>query len=629
MNMNIIAHCCGLVIIICLLYFYFRQKRIGLKPEKVFSAFLWISASCIALGIISVMAMTKHIEPHFLIHFIGKTYQINFVFVTYVAAMYLLADFYSDKTLKIYYMFCIAFMILGAVTILCLPIKFYANGMTVYFFGPATLATYGFCIFAIVYMLLCMLIFNRKINRFKRTTVSVWLGIWITAALIQFFNNQILIVEFALAIGAMIIYLSLENPESNIDKLFGCFNTNALMVTLKNAYMHNDKFCILTISLPVTQQDNEMFTKSNSYLIELVNRLNSYKKLQVFKSLYPGFVVISRSTNFLEKVIDEIYDDFIQRAEKYNLQRPIFIFAPDSALIQNEQDARRIVEQIRIHHVADLNEEKVITITEAMIKKLREEERIAQEIYDALEEDRIEIFLQPIYDIKKQRFTSAETLARLRNKDGSIIPPGIFIPIAEKIGSIKQLGLRVFEKTCEFISENKYLLDEGFKYIEVNLSVLQCEQNDLADEFISVIKKYDIPPTTINLEITETVSIHTKKILLKNMERLIEFGVKFSLDDFGAGRSNLNYLDAMPVSIVKFDYDLTQAFCLRERTQKIAYHVAQMIRDLNLKIVSEGVETEEQLNAVKELGVDYIQGYYFSKPLPRSEFLEFLKTHNS
>lgn len=623
--MNIEAHCCGLVILICLLYFYFRQKKIGLKTERIFAVFLCVSTSCIVLGIVSVIMMTNHIEPHILIHVVGKIYQVNFVYVILIAAIYSLSDFYSDSVLKIYYRICFALMVADVIMILALPIKFYAKGYVVYFLGPSTLATYVICFLAMAYMIFCLIHFRKQISIFKRSAVAVWLSVWLVAAGIQFFNNQLLIVEFALAIGAMIIYLSLENPESNIDKMFGCFNTNALMLLLKNGYTNGEKFCMLTISIPVTQQDNAMFTQSNFYLLEIANRLSSYKKIRIFKALYPGFVIVAKQKNILQKIIDESLDEFSQLAENYNLHKPIFIVVPDSALVQNEQDARRLVEQVRVHHISDLIDEvKVITITEEIVKGLRTEDVVSQKIADALHDDRIEIFLQPIYSVKEKRFVSAEALARLRDTDGSIIAPGVFIPVAEKTGSIKALGLRVFEKTCKFISEHKHLFDAGFKYIEINLSVLQCEQHDLAESFINVIKQYDIPPSTINLEITETASIHTKNILLKNMRQLIEFGVKFSLDDFGAGRSNLNYLDDMPVAIVKFDYDVTQAYCLRERTQKIAYHVVQMIREFDLQIVAEGVETKEQLDAMEKLGVDFIQGYYFSKPLPCEQFVEFI-----
>ena len=116
-----------------------------------------------------------------------------------------------------------------------------------------------------------------------------------------------------------------------------------------------------------------------------------------------------------------------------------------------------------------------------------------------------------------------------------------------------------------------------------------------------------------------------KKTLLGNMQRLMEYGVHFSLDDFGTGQSNLNYIVDMPVDIVKFDREMSQAFFRDEKAQYVMNAAMQMIHGMQLKIVSEGIEEEEQYRKMAQLGIDYIQGYYFSKPLPETEFVDFMK----
>ena len=132
----------------------------------------------------------------------------------------------------------------------------------------------------------------------------------------------------------------------------------------------------------------------------------------------------------------------------------------------------------------------------------------------------------------------------------------------------------------------------------------------------------------INLEITETASIVAKKTLLKNMRQLLDYGVRFSLDDFGTGQSNLNYIMEMPVDIVKFDKEMTNAYFQNHTAKYVMDATIQMIHGLNLKIVSEGIETEEQYRAMADLGISYIQGFHFSKPLPEQEFLRFLSEKN-
>ena len=163
------------------------------------------------------------------------------------------------------------------------------------------------------------------------------------------------------------------------------------------------------------------------------------------------------------------------------------------------------------------------------------------------------------------------------------------------------------------------------QYIEVNLSVVQCGYPELAEDYIAIMEKHQIDPKYINLEITESASMAAKKTLLENMRKLMEYGVYFSLDDFGTGQSNLNYIVDMPVHIVKFDRDMSQAFFRDEKAKYVLNAAMQMIHGMKLKIVSEGIETKEQYLAMEELAIDYIQGYYFSKPLPEKEFLAFLE----
>ena len=162
----------------------------------------------------------------------------------------------------------------------------------------------------------------------------------------------------------------------------------------------------------------------------------------------------------------------------------------------------------------------------------------------------------------------------------------------------------------------------------MNLSVVQCEKADLSERLISIIEKYQIDPGVINLEITETASIRARKILLENMKKLIAYGFTFSLDDFGKGESNLMYVVEMPVSIVKMDYDMSKAFFNSAKAKHVVRAVIGMAHVMHLKVVAEGIETETEAGTMHGEGIDYIQGYYYARPLPEVEFLEFIRKNN-
>ena len=133
----------------------------------------------------------------------------------------------------------------------------------------------------------------------------------------------------------------------------------------------------------------------------------------------------------------------------------------------------------------------------------------------------------------------------------------------------------------------------------------------------------------INLEITETGSVTAKTILLENMNKLIEYGFSFSLDDFGKGESNLMYVVDMPVSIVKLDYDICKAFFSSSKAKYVVRAVINMAHEMNLKLVAEGIETKEELDSMYNEHIDYIQGYYYSKPLPIADALKFYEQMNA
>jgi len=233
------------------------------------------------------------------------------------------------------------------------------------------------------------------------------------------------------------------------------------------------------------------------------------------------------------------------------------------------------------------------------------------------------VFYQPIYDTATGRFASAEALVRLRDPNYGYISPALFIPIAERSGAIHAIGSFVLEEVAAFIASDDFK-SLGVDYIEINLSAMQCLRSDLAAEIIAVCNKHRISPSKINLEITETASAYSQSKLYGNISTLSEHGFTFSLDDFGTGYSNLMRIASLPLDIVKLD----RVFVQMEESG--AYHVIisnliKMLKDLKLKVLVEGIETEEMAQSFSQMGVDEIQGFYYSRPLTRSAYIRFVK----
>lgn len=635
--MNIQMQLGGICILLLLLYFYKRQGTLGLYISRLFLRSLYVTFCCLVLDILSIiLIVNQDVVPLWIVKAECKAYLVSLVLTGYMALVYANADIRhlakADKFTR-----RLSIIAAGiAVLIFVFPISiFYEGGSVVYTYGLACTATYAGALIFILSTLGKLCVQGRQMNPKRRNAIALWLIIWIIAAFVQFLNSELLLVGFAGAMGMMILFFELENPEIYIDRSTGFYNNYALLEFIRQRYLLGINCHGIMVSLENTRKTNIPLDKMEAAMAEIVQFIRQLPDAIVFKTDDREFSLSFETPETFERARDIIFSRFQQgwlenSPDNPNgdavFVQPNYLFIPSGDVTKNAEEMLGLLRHFRLH-CTDLPESYTLILDENTIAKKRERDEMLQTIILAMNEDRVEVFYQPIYSTSKKKFTSAEALVRIRRTDGSIIPPGLFIPIAEETGLIAKIGEIVFEKTCRFIKENdieKY----GIEYIEVNLSVVQCEKKSLAEEFIKIMKKHDLPPKYINLEITESAAIARKNILLENMRRLIDYGVEFSLDDFGSGQSNLNYIVDMPVQIVKFDHDMTQAYFETEKAHFVLQAATNMIHDMRLKTVAEGVETAEQLAVLEGLGIDYIQGYYFSKPIEANAFIEFLRERN-
>ncbi len=233
-----------------------------------------------------------------------------------------------------------------------------------------------------------------------------------------------------------------------------------------------------------------------------------------------------------------------------------------------------------------------------------------------------QMYYQPIYSLKEDRFVSAEALIRLIDAEYGFVSPALFIPVAEQNGAIHQIGDYVLEEVCRFIASPDFA-KLGVDYIEINLSAVQCLESNLANKIDDILAKYGVSPSRINLEITETSADYDPTVTDRNINKLVEMGYTFSLDDYGTGYSNIKRVVSLPLDIVKLDKTLVDEMD-NEMMWTVIHNTVGMLKRMKKKVLVEGVEQKHALEAFRGLGCDYIQGYYFSKPLPEKEFVRFI-----
>ena len=244
-------------------------------------------------------------------------------------------------------------------------------------------------------------------------------------------------------------------------------------------------------------------------------------------------------------------------------------------------------------------------------------------IEDAIRHNRFEMYYQPIYSLKEKSYKCAEALIRLNSVEFGSISPSIFIPAAEKTGRIVNIGDFVIKDVCRFLSQHSPE-ELGVDYIEVNLSIIQCMQTDMAAKIKKYMSEYKIDPNWINFEITETATDGAYERVLETMNEISAEGVRFSLDDYGSGYSNLHRVMSFPYKVIKLDKSLTDEAADPDK-RRILEEAIKLIKSMGARIVVEGVESKEISDWFEAQGCDFIQGFYYAKPMSEREYLNFVK----
>lgn len=594
--MDISFQICGLIVSMFVAFFFFKEKKIPTISSKIFEK-LTISALIAPVLDIGSVLCAKYYEfesASLVAYYVGiglaKLFYALLIYMAFLSISYSLSEI-GIKLGKFSYA---AYILCGISFVTPIDLGSKTTG---YFTGFNMMFCYAICFAVILTSIVLVTKYRKKLSLKKKEGTAIWAIVWFSAAICQGLWPEMYLVTLSCAFGVFILFIELENPEGKIDANFGAFRAFHLADYARFCVYNEQKCFVATFSV------------------------KNAKELRIVKNSVPKNFYLFKDTDTYFYVAGP--DKFIlmtfARAIANDLVLPVAVY--EEAQFENFEVLlpflKRMVEKERENTV------KIYTFKELLVEE--EEEKTKEEIVDALNEKRIVAFIQPIYNVKKEMFTSGECLCRLRRRGGEYLAPYKFIPIAEKCGLISEIETRMFENMCKAFKEVEHL---GVDYLEANLSVKKGETKNLLEEYLEILSVHSVKPDQINLEITETDAIEEKAAILKNMKEMILAGFSFSLDDFGSGESNLGYIIEMPVSIIKFDREITKKAIAEERARIVVQNAVNMAHDLGIKVVAEGVETESDFEVCKSIGVDYIQGYYFSKPLPVDEFVAFLSKHN-
>lgn len=282
--------------------------------------------------------------------------------------------------------------------------------------------------------------------------------------------------------------------------------------------------------------------------------------------------------------------------------------------------------EIVLFKVKESGKDSIGHFDQSVYEEFQKQIRLDQQIKEALTRDGFEMYYQPQFFLDTGRLRGMEALIRMRDAEGNLVPPSDFIPVAEKNGTMYAIGEWIVNDTLKTFAEwkKKY----GYPIIlSINISTLQFKRHDFVGKLIKKMKEYDISPSEVEIEITESVLMEDSAKIVERLESIRELGCKISLDDFGTGFSSLSYLKNLPMHTVKIDKSFMDTVLGDNATQVITEAIVYMAKKLSLECVAEGIESKEQLEYMKGIGCDVMQGFYRSKPLP-AEGIELIIQEN-
>ena len=637
--MNYIIHydVAALLITLIIIAQYYSNRRISLGVRKVFVVMLMIAAGSNALDLITVYTI-EHPQsiPLWLNYLVNMVYLLSFNCVPMLYYVYVREAIRpSERWSRWEYVKAFGMFAVDALLIFTTPITkgiFYFENGLYYKHGSWMAFLYVSAFYYMVSALIQTIRYQSKLTRSQRFVVVFYSVGTIVSIVFQLVCSGLLIVQFAISLALLLVYLSLANPEDFTDAQIGSFNRLAFSETI-SSYLRTEKdFEIMGVQIGGIGYLRSVIglTNINGLMKMIADFLESIsgRRRKVFYVEQNRFMILVEGSDAHWDMFREVLQRRFQRP--FTFEGTDFSLDLAMTLLPNKEhqgisDAEDIIRMLEcsLQEAEESGAEMIVISGEQLLEKGRRESEILHILREALRYQRFEVYYQPIYSVKKKCYCSAEALIRLRDETMGYISPEEFVPIAERHGLIIEMGTFVVREVCSFIAK-KRLWERGIEYVDVNLSVVQCMQEDLHERLIAIMDEFHLPYHCINLEITETAAVLSSENLRGNMTKLMEKGVNFSLDDYGTGFSNTASIIEYPFHTIKLDKSMLWSATDSEKAMCALEHVIAMIKSMHMELICEGVETQSQATMLEHMGCDYFQGYYFSKPVNAEGFLDLL-----
>lgn len=623
---------------------FFSRNSFITRSSRIFFVLLTSCMLTTVFDIISAYTISDpSIVPLFVNYIISAGYVFfyicnAFLFLLYVDSITKIPRI--EKTIKTVVNILFIYEALLYVTSPFTKFLIYFDDNLVYRHGPMFIINYLIGLLALIVAVVLTFKGRVKISKYQRTLVMLFVVVVCVAIAYQVYQPDILLGGFIISLMVLYLYICFENPAFSFYLDTKCYNRTIFGIVIKKRIRLNKPTGIVVANVDqyakyekqLSRTDKENFGRG------IAEKISGTYKSAAFMLDKHSFAIIVDSNGDdlskekeIQKSLRDIFESGINLSNqklKINLHSEII---PAKFKFDTTDDLDKTISAILNlkSHKGELSDKEIYERAETVFNRIKRYDDVVRAIERAIEKNSFKVYYQPIYNVSTGKFASAEALVRLIDDKVGFIPPDEFIPIAEEKGLVGAVDESVFRNVCRFINsvDRKAL---GLEYIEVNLSPIQCVDPGIGDKLFSIMEETNTDPFLINFEITETAeAVHDEgSIMVDNIIDMNSRGLKFSVDDFGSGFATMDYLFSLPVDLVKLDRSILWQAMENTYAMIVLKNTFKMIKELNMKILVEGVETQEMVDLLKSEGCNFMQGFFFSKPVPEADYIEFLKANN-
>ena len=624
-----------LILILILILNYYEKWMDSMPTSRLYQCCLWLSMVTVLVNIICVFTINMaQTIPLWVNLALNTLYFLLVVGLSTVIGYYLLylitEHMYEKRYLRRGGVFQAAlFLIYAAVLVYNLfsGVIFYFDDTFHYQRGPLINLGYVIMAMQLLRVVVCTLRNRCNVNAPIQRMMRILPPTILLLTIYQITYPDVLFNGTIIVSADLLLLLNFQSRRVEVDSLTCINNRSSFYHELSIRLAGGQQFQVLVVSLKqftfINQhyghpQGDDLLYSIAYWLAKVHKSGKAFRVGNVDFALMLPYTGMVAGEEYLKKVSSRFREVWPVGGSQ------VLLSARVAELIHTDQDwsPTEALEFLQYSlTLADAREDKVSPFDRSLFLHLERRRHILELVRKAIEKQSLQVWYQPVYRCHNGSFCAAEALLRLRDEDGTMVPTDLLISLAEQCGLLDDLTWLVLEEVCRFLGSGQAPWLES---ISINLSMQQFLSNELVDRLTGCLERHQVPPQRLKIEITERVLAEDIWQVRSTIQVLTDLGIRFYLDDFGVGYSNLSSVLKLPFSCIKLDHSLIAGFPAERSAASIVSSMLDVFHGMGFQVVTEGVETAEQAQALIAQGADWIQGYYYARPMPQDQLIPFL-----